>query len=375
MLQLFFMKIVFVSYDYQPHFESNEAWIKKIWRFARLMELLIRQAEVIYIRNANISGHYMQNGVQYIYQKNVKKKSYFPFRLHNEIKKLKPDVVVVVGLRSPLQILQLRWTLGQQTVILARHHADRAPKGLRKQLQQLADKCIDGYLFTSRGNAKEWMDARIISNEKKIWEIPAASTDFYRLNKEQCRQRLGIGSGLHYIWVGRLDENKDPVTMLNGFEKWLVKSPGVKLHIIYQEEGLLPAVKIKLAESELLQKAVLLHGYIPYNELPVWYSAADFFISGSHREGGSYALLEAMACGCIPIVTAIAPAIKVTGNGKYAFYFQAGNANELFEKLLESSTINKEEFSNAVEQYFKKELTPAAIADQLLGICATLVTK
>jgi len=67
----------------------------------------------------------------------------------------------------------------------------------------------------------------------------------------------------------------------------------------------LQEVNDTIKQSPVLWKAVSLKGKIDNDELSAWYSAADFYISGSHSEGGSYALLEAMACGCIPIVTSI----------------------------------------------------------------------
>lgn len=369
------MKIAFVSYTYQPLFETPEKWVQKIHRMASVMECLAKKATVTYIRNLNYSGEYVYNGVTYLYPLAITRKSYFPLGLNSRIKELQPDVVMVIGLRSPIQIILLRRILGKKTIILARNQAEPPPVGIRKILQRMADWSIDSYHFTSIGNAEEWLDAGIISDRSRILEITDASTNFVRLNKEQCRLQLGIGSVMNYIWAGRLEKNKDPLTVINGFAKYLTQYPEAKLHMIFQEDDLLPVIKKRLAESEVLRKAVLLHGYIPYEQLPVWYSAADFFISGSHREGGSYALLEAMSCGCIPIVTAIPPAIKVTGEGKYGFYYEAGNAEQLFEKLSETRHIDIEAFSKKLEQYFIRELSPSAIARQFYETCASMLAK
>jgi len=109
--------------------------------------------------------------------------------------------------------------------------------------------------------------------------------------------------------------------------------------------------------------------------LPAWYSAADFYISGSHSEGGSYALLEAMACGCIPIVTAIPATLKMTGDGKYGIIFQPGNVEDLANKLNDLSSIDKLALSTSVENYFREELSNTAIADKLFGYCKELLAK
>ena len=86
-------------------------------------------------------------------------------------------------------------------------------------------------------------------------------------------------------------------------------------------------------------------------------------------------MLEAMACGCIPVVTAIPAALKMTGDGKYGIFFEPGNTNDLAEKLGGLSSIDREEFSASVEAYFRKELSTTAIAEKLYGYCRELLAE
>src|SRR6185436_10998463 len=115
----------------------------------------------------------------------------------------------------------------------------------------------------------------------------------------------GMTGNKNFLFVGRLNKNKDPMTVLKGFEKYLATEPFAKLHMIFSVDDLLPELNAFIDQSPALSKAVVLKGFVPNDELAYWYSAADFYISASHSEGGSYALMEAMACGCIPILTAI----------------------------------------------------------------------
>ena len=39
--------------------------------------------------------------------------------------------------------------------------------------------------------------------------------------------------------------------------------------------------------------------------MAAFYSAADLFVVGSHHEGSGYSLMEACACGAMPVVTDI----------------------------------------------------------------------
>jgi glycosyltransferase involved in cell wall biosynthesis len=142
--------------------------------------------------------------------------------------------------------------------------------------------------------------------------------------------------------------------------------------MIYQTEELLGAIKAKLATNEILNTAVKLVGSVPNRELVAWYSAADFFISGSHHEAAGFALIEAMACGCIPVVTRIPPFHTITGGGKYAFSFEPGNAVSLEQTLSLLQTIDIQELSQKIRRHFESELSFEKIATDILKIAIEL---
>lgn len=369
------MKVVFVSYYNQPGFDSPALWLEKIKTSVALMEALALHCEVSCIRLINYEGKYVQNGVDHIFLRSSSEKSFFPGRINRSIKQLDPDIVIVSGIRSPLQIMQLRWRLGKKPMIVGRHHAEHPPAGIRKTLQRLADKCFNAYLFTSLGNAREWIEAGIIRHKEKIKELTEASTEFSRLDKKESLRVTRMGNEPNFLWVGRLNANKDPYTVLDGFEKFLSGQPEAKLYMIFHEKDMLPQIEQKIERSALLKRSVILKGYVPNDQLPAWYSAADFYISGSHSEGGSYALLEAMACGCIPIVTAIPASLKMTDNGNYGIVWQQGDANDLAQKLAGLSAIRRDELSASIENYFSRELSTTAIANKLFGYCKGLLAE
>ncbi len=64
-----------------------------------------------------------------------------------------------------------------------------------------------------------------------------------------------------------------------------------------------------------LEGAVMFPGYIPINELPLWYNAAELFVYPSLYEGFGLPPLEAMACGT-PVVAANTSSLpEVVGQG------------------------------------------------------------
>jgi glycosyltransferase involved in cell wall biosynthesis len=359
------MKIVFLAYNYHPSFSSPGPWIQKIQPLVQVMIPLAKHSKVYYAGHLQYTGHYAEDGVEYLFLPCHARTPRFPRRMHRALAELNPDIVIVLGFHFPLQVIQLRRSLGKKVMIIARHHADRPFTGWKKQLQKIADSSINTYLFNSLGNAREWLDAGIIRNEKKIIEIPAGSTGFQQQDKEQSRRLTNMVSPLNFLWVGRLEANKDPMTVLDGFQKYFSINNLAMLHMIYQEDDLLAVVKDKIAGSPALKNRVRLVGKVAYEQLPFWYSAADYFISGSHREGGSYALMEAMACGCIPVVTHIPAAMKTIDDGKAGYYYEAGNGADLFKILSQLDKEKQTAMSRAAVSYFEKQLSPRAIAARL----------
>jgi glycosyltransferase involved in cell wall biosynthesis len=318
------------------------------------------------VKHMNYAGELFDREIKYSFFKSKNKFSFIPFKTHRYIKKQKPDFVLIQGLIFPLQLIMLRLQLGKSVTIIVQHHGERPCGGIKKLFQKWADRFIEMYLFTSFGNAEEWISAGIIRHGEKCCELLEASTDFHSLNKDYCKQRLQLTGNKIFIWVGRLNANKDPITVLTAFEKYISQNPLATLIMIFQTEELLPQIQKKLGENKLLKNCVILKGKVEHSELEYWFNAADFYISASHKEGSGYALIEAMACGCIPVVTSIPSFVKVTSEGKFGFLYKPGNTESLLKVLLGLDKIDKEKFSSAIVDHFKKSLSYKVIADKLL---------
>ncbi len=300
---------------------------------------------------------------------------YMPFAALRYLKKWEPDVVLVQGMQFPFQILLLRLFLKKHVKLLVKNQGDLSPGFLKRLLWKLADPYINIYLFTSYGNAESWVKTGVIRDSSKIHELPVTYTDFVKQDKLECQKKLGWAEGTHYITVGRLNENKDPLTIVAAFSQIASEDPKSYLHIVFQTSELLEKMCNYIGSNPHLQRCVLLHGKVPYTALPVWYSASDFFLSASHSEGGNTALLESMACGCIPVVTAIPSAMKVSCNGKFAFHFPPGDCFGMVRAIRAAATVDRLAFENKMRQYFEKELSLLAVVDQLYRIIVTLTAQ
>ena len=363
------------SFDLLPELTTPEEALRTHAAGFGYAKYLWKKFRVIIIEQIKNEGDIDRDHVRYHFFNTKGSIARFFNNYRHFIKRNRPDIILIQGLIFPLEIILLRFISDKHIVFIAQHHGEEPGKGIKKILQKAADLCINAYLFTSLDNAQSWVNKRIIKGYHKCFEVLEGSTSFEKQDRDQSRARLNMQGHHNFLWVGRLNANKDPLTVLAAFEDYLNICAEAKLFMIFQEETLLPELKFILASNEALSQAVSFIGKIAHEELPFWYSAADFYISGSHREGSGFALLEAMACGCIPVVTNIPSFRKITDNGKYGFLYEPGNAHALSATLQTLNKINRKKVSEDIIQYFVETLSFKSIADRLSSVCEKLISK
>ncbi|HEX8037698.1 MAG TPA: glycosyltransferase family 4 protein, partial [Chryseosolibacter sp.] len=361
------MKIVHVSYARPyPRYPDPRAWIRFLDFYTGVLESLARGAEVISIYHIDYKGVVEEKGVQYHFTGLREWQLLMPLKLNRYIRTLRPDVVVVHGLTSPWQVLMLARNLTNSVPIIAEHHAERPLRFARKFLQRLADRHIRAYLFTSRELAQPWIENRLIADARKVKEVMEASSAFCPMPREVASQFTGAHGANAYLWVGRLNSNKDPLTVVNSFLRFLRITGEARLYMIFQTEELLEEIKNVLSAAGEVSRNICLVGKTRREDMQYWFNSADFFISGSHYEGSGIAACEAMSCGCIPVLTDIPSFRMMTGQGKVGLLYEAGNEDALLQALVKSLTVEREGAREKVLRWFRNELSFEAIAEKLM---------
>ena len=356
------MKIVHTSYVNVPDMSDPQAWLDKISFYSGVLEQLSKKYIVESIEKINYTGEIERNGVKYHFLPFKGKHHNFPAKLNRFIKSLKPDIVFVSGFMLPMPIIHLRMTLGKKVKIVVINRSEKPFKGIRKYLQRFADRSVNAYLFPSSEFGVEWVGNGNISRQEKIHEAMHGSSFFSPKDKTSARSSLNVSGSPVFLWVGRLNSNKDPATVVKAFIQFLQFMPSAKLYMIFQTNELLDEIKKMIYQNSHAQEAIILIGKIEHKDMESWYNAADFIISGSHYEGGGIAVCEAMSCGCIPVVTDIISFRKLTGPGKCGVLYRAGDANGLLNALKKTIEINIEKERQNVLQQFRNELSFEAIA-------------
>ncbi len=292
-------------------------------------------------------------------------------KLFLAVKKNPPDVLLLHSFIYAWQIIVFRIIVGNKVKLIVQNHAERPYKGVRQLLQKYADKFISAYLFVSKEQANSWIEKGIIKNRNKVFEVMEGSTSFMVKNKEGAKKNLGYSYKTLFIWVGRLDSNKDPLTVLKAFAVYVKQNTNAKLMMVYGTCDLEVLVKTFIEQNHL-SSHVDVFGKLEHHLLEDYYNAADYFILGSHYEGSGYALCEAMACGCIPIVTNIPSFKSMTNNGDCGFLFSPGNHLELLQILNNLKPEEIEFYKTKVLDKFKNDLSFEAIANRISEIVKQL---
>jgi glycosyltransferase involved in cell wall biosynthesis len=179
-------------------------------------------------------------------------------------------------------------------------------------------------------------------------------------------------SGIHgvpaLLWVGRLDANKDPLTVLDAFEQSLGALPNATLTMVFAEGALEHDIRSRVARSPALRDKVRLAGFVPHDQLASWYTSADLFVLGSAHEGSGYAVLEACACGCSPIVTDIPAFRAITRDGAIGALWRRGDADALQATLLVSALRDRERERRRVVEHFAQHLSWTSVGQRARAI-------
>ena len=361
------MLIVNTSYSKSPEFDDPQKWLKRINFYTGVLEQLALNNKVVSIERINYEGEYTQNKVHYHFVRQTGKVGLFPFKTHRLIQKLKPDAVLINGFIFPLQIIQLRIFVGRSVKIIILHRAEKPFSKWKKYAQKLADKCVNAYLFASSEFGKNWIEKGIIDDQKKVFEVMQSSSVFYPKNRNDARLATGAQGNPVFLWVGGLNANKDPVTVVKAFTQFLSFRPTAKLYMIYQTTELLKAIHSLIEQDTRAMEGIKLVGRVNHDQMQEWYNSADFIISSSHYEGSGIAVCEAMSCGCIPIVTNIT-SFRGMISDKCGLLYNPGADQELLSALLQSLQMNIEGETNKTLQQFKKELSFEAIAKKITKI-------
>ncbi|MBW9221790.1 glycosyltransferase family 4 protein [Methanothermococcus sp. SCGC AD-155-C09] len=180
------------------------------------------------------------------------------------------------------------------------------PKTLRT-----ADKIISDSYSTKKDIIKYF---KIPEDNVKVIHL-GVDEDYKPLSKEEINN-IKRKHNINYpfiLYTGGLAPNKNVERLIYAFYKLKKQLPKYKLIITgikrYKYKSIFETI-----DKLNLQKDVIFTGYVPDEDLPGLYNAADLFVYPSIYEGFGLPPLEAMACGT-PVITSNTSSLpEVVGN-------------------------------------------------------------
>ncbi|MDI7863079.1 glycosyltransferase family 1 protein [Rhizobiaceae bacterium n13] len=173
------------------------------------------------------------------------------------------------------------------------------------------------------------MDDYGLSREA-VHMIPPGYDDnrFYPVSeasRQMLRKKFGFESKT-VLALGRLATNKGYDLLIDGFSILASRVTDAHLHLAVggenmddQERGILGRLKSQVSELDL-DGRVTFSGFVPDEDLPDYYRAADMFVLSSRYEPFGMTAIEAMACGTPTVVTVHGGLFRAITYGRHGLF-------------------------------------------------------
>lgn len=190
-------------------------------------------------------------------------------------------------------------------------------------------------IVASTGQEKYLLNRYYEVAPEKIAVIPCGVNlqHFRPLNKTEARRQLGLGDGKIILFAGRIER-------LKGIDKVIHALPYLRnikpQFIIAGEDGNRQGEvqKLKyLAETLGVEDTVTFSGLVDYQNLPVYYNAADVCVFPSYYESFGLVPLESLACGTPVVASDVGDLRNIVRQGETGYVLINNEPQSLAARL------------------------------------------
>jgi glycosyltransferase involved in cell wall biosynthesis len=201
------------------------------------------------------------------------------------------------------------------------------------------------HIITVSQFSKNDIVARYHVDPEKVSVIDEAPRDEFRLmNVEECRQTILTKYGITHpflLYVGRVNPRKNLMRLVEAFTVLRRRGMAHKLVIVGKQDWAAEQLVRRVKELSL-EDAVVFTGYVEWDDVPIFYNAAELLAFPSICEGFGAPVLEAMACG-VPVVTSYGSSLEeVAGEAAVlADPFSVTSIADAIEKVLADPVLRR----------------------------------
>ncbi|MHB1447622.1 MAG: glycosyltransferase [Bellilinea sp.] len=149
---------------------------------------------------------------------------------------------------------------------------------------------------------------------------------------EDFRARLGWQGAFVVLSLRSWEPLYGVDVLVRGFARAAQQAPGLRL-LLLSGGSQVEAIRAILAQYQVLDR-VHFAGQIGQEELPLYYHAADLYVSASHSDGSSVSLMEALACGLPALVSDIPGNREWLANSPAGWLFPDGDDQAVTDGIL-----------------------------------------
>jgi glycosyltransferase involved in cell wall biosynthesis len=201
----------------------------------------------------------------------------------------------------------------------------------------------------------------------------AASPDFHPRDKAQSQEHLARKYGLampFILYVGRIQARKNLPRLVEAYAPLRKQGLDAKLVMVGKKDWQSEQLLEKIKELDL-QESVVFPGFVPFDDLPVFYNAAEVFVFPSFFEGFGLPVVESMASG-VPTITSFGSSLEeVAGDG--AILIDPRDTDSItaaLGKVLGDTALQRDLAARGLER--SKQFTAGNLAERALAVYRSL---
>jgi len=157
--------------------------------------------------------------------------------------------------------------------------------------------------------------------------------------RNKMREEIGFKKDLLVVHTRSWEPRYGVDITLRGFQ--IAANLVPNLHMIMLGGGSQARQVRDFVDFHGLSNQIHFHGYQKNEKLAAYYQAADVYLSASHVDGSSVALLESMACGCPALVSDIPSNLEWITDGVEGWTFRDGDADDLAKKIVMAAGMQR----------------------------------
>lgn len=290
------------------------------------------------------------------------------------VETLQPEVFHAHGLGFPRETAALH-SLAPHVPVILQDHANCPPRFWRRGIWRRGLAHVAGVAFCAHEQALPFVDCGVLPPTVRVFEYAGTSTRFMPGDQAQARAATGLHGDPCVLWVGHLNANKDPLTILRGLRDCAAQLPDLHLWCCFGTAPLMDDVRREISRSPSLAERVHLLGNVPHERIEHLMRAADVFVLGSHREGSGVSLIESLATGLPPAVSDIPSFRAISGQGAVGALWRCGDSQAFARALLAVAAQPRFAARAAARAHFERELSFAAGGTKLRDAYRDLVER